>query len=80
MIWGDGTCFDGMWENDERAEGRLVMSNGWVYIGKFKNDKPHDMNGKLLMTSMVIYQGEFKQGKTSPLGMLLYPNGDIYYG
>lgn len=29
---------------------------------------------------MQIYQGEFRQGKTRPVGMILYPNGDIYYG
>jgi len=29
---------------------------------------------------MIIYQGKFTQGKTHPIGMLLYPDGGIYYG
>ena len=32
------------------------------------------------MSNMLIYQGKFNFGKTAPIGMLLYPNGDVYYG
>jgi hypothetical protein len=35
MIWSDGSVFDGIWLNDERHKGRMVMSNGFVYIGTF---------------------------------------------
>jgi hypothetical protein len=58
----------------------MIMANGWVYIGKFSNDKPEDESGRLLMSNSIIYEGRFVKGKTSPIGMLLYPNGDIYYG
>ena len=58
----------------------MILSNGCIYIGSFLNDRFHGDNEQLLMPSMVIYQGKFTQGKTSPIGMLLYPDGDIYYG
>jgi len=32
------------------------------------------------MSNMTIYEGEFFRGKTTPMGMLLYPSGDIYFG
>jgi len=57
MIWSDGSVFEGQWVKDQRFSGRMIMSNGWVYIGKFKNDKFNDENGKLLMSNYTIYQG-----------------------
>lgn len=44
LVWQDGSCFEGQWKNDMRLEGRMVMANGCVYIGKFKNDKFHGKN------------------------------------
>ena len=80
MVWGDGSVFDGTWENDERKQGQMIMSNNCVYIGSFRDDKFHGDNERLLMPNMLIYQGKFTEGRTSPLGMILYPSGDIYYG
>lgn len=56
------------------------MSNGWVYKGSFKNDKFNGPNETLMMASMVIYQGRITLNKTHPVSLLLYPDGDIYYG
>lgn len=80
MVWADGSSFEGTWLNDMRHEGRMIMNNNCIYIGHFKNDKFHSTSGKLLMPNNIIYEGEFDQNKTSPIGMLLYPNGGIYYG
>lgn len=80
MVWADGSSFDGIWKNDQRLKGRQILANGWVYFGKFENDKMEDAQGRLLMSNMVIYEGKFSQGKTSPTGLLMYPNGDIYFG
>ena len=81
MIWADGSCFSGLWHNDIRLKGRMVMSNGMIYEGSFKNDKFHGDNERLYMVpSLVIYQGSFRQGKTGTVGILMYPEGDIYYG
>jgi hypothetical protein len=80
MVWADGSNFEGEWRNDERYHGKMIMANNFVYIGHFQNDKFHGENEQLLIPNMIIYQGSFIQGKTEPIGMLLYHNGDIYYG
>jgi len=41
MVWSDGSCFEGIWKNDERFQGTMIMANGCVYKGKFLNDKFH---------------------------------------
>lgn len=33
-----------------------------------------------MLPNMVIYQGSIEQGKTTAIGLLLYPNGSTYYG
>lgn len=56
MVWADGSCFEGIWKNDLRNTGTQVMGqSGWVFKGKFKNDKFHDKNGILLIPTMTIY-------------------------
>jgi len=80
MVWDDGTIFEGTWKNDERSYGRLIMNNGCVYTGHFKNDKIHGPSGQLLLPNNIIFEGDFILGKNVPIGMLLYPNGSIYFG
>ena len=58
----------------------MIMANGIIYEGSFKNDKFDCKNGKLYLPSMIIYVGQFSQGLTHPIGMLLFQSGDIYYG
>jgi hypothetical protein len=38
MYWDDGSNFKGLWKNDQRAKGRMIMPNGCIYEGTFKND------------------------------------------
>jgi hypothetical protein len=38
MIWADGSVFDGIWKNDQRLNGSMIMKGGYAYIGSFKND------------------------------------------
>jgi hypothetical protein len=38
MYWVDGSSFRGLWKNDSRFKGRMIMTNGIVYEGEFKND------------------------------------------
>ena len=80
MVWDDGTVFEGVWRNDQRLFGRLIMNNGFTYIGHFKNDKIDGPCEQLLLPNHTIFEGEFVQGKNVPIGLLLYPNGTIYYG
>jgi len=39
MIWADGSQFKGIWKNDMRLEGEMLMSGGNIYRGSFKNDQ-----------------------------------------
>lgn len=80
MFWTDGSNFKGTWHHDERHQGRMVMANGQMYEGYFKNDRFHDPKGRLFLETQIIYQGKFDDGKTSPIATLLFPSGDIYYG
>jgi hypothetical protein len=56
------------------------MANGVVYEGDFINDLPHSQNGRFYLPQMAIYQGKVNNGKSSTVGMILYPNGEVYYG
>ena len=38
MYWQDGSNFKGHWLNDQRLHGKMIMANGIVYEGGFKND------------------------------------------
>ena len=38
MVWADGSVFEGVWLNDERFKGRMIMNNGFIYKGSFLND------------------------------------------
>ena len=57
MTWGDGTVITGTWRNDMRHKGTLIMNNGLVYIGSFKNDKICSENAKLLLPNFTIFEG-----------------------
>lgn len=58
----------------------MVMGLGFIYEGKFLNDKFYSSFAKLYLPSMTIFEGGFSNGRASNIGMLKYPNGDIYYG
>ena len=49
MYWEDGTNFVGIWANDQRISGKLIMANGVVYEGDFINDLPHSQNGRFYL-------------------------------
>lgn len=79
ITWADGTCYSGLWKNDQRIEGEMKMQNGNYYRGAFKDDKIHGY-GKMLIVSGIIFEGDFVNGHCAPVGKLMYPNGDIYFG
>ena len=80
MTWSDGSTFKGVWKNDMRHEGEMMLSNGHSYRGGFQNDKLHGLAYLLLTNTGVIFHGEFDEGYCAPIGKLLCPNGDIYFG
>jgi len=56
------------------------MASGNIYRGSFKDDKFSGQARYLLNSLQLIFDGEFDNGKYSPVGKMLYPNGDVYYG
>lgn len=80
MYWNDGSNFTGLWRNDMRQHGRMIMSNGCVYDGDFADDQLNSQSARIYLPSMIIYEGQVTKGQTSSTGMLLYPDGSIYYG
>ena len=58
MTWSDGSSYRGLWKNDSRLSGEMVMASGYQYKGGFVADKMHDADGLLLLAaSGVIFQG-----------------------
>ena len=49
MYWADGSNFTGLWKNDSRINGKMIMSNGCVYEGEFKNDLFNSLKAKLFL-------------------------------
>lgn len=58
----------------------IMAQTSWIYKGSFLDDQFHDRQGILMLPNMMIYQGCLKHGKTTAIGLLMYPNGNIYYG
>jgi hypothetical protein len=44
MIWADGSVFDGIWKDDMRHCGLMIMDHNVAYKGHFENDKFHGPN------------------------------------
>ena len=80
MAWADGSSFEGIWKNDNRLKGRMLMSNGYIYEGDFKNDQFDSKCAKLYLPQLTIFEGSFENGVANSIGFILLPNGDIYCG
>lgn len=48
MKWYDGSKFDGVWFQDMRHHGVMIMTDGNQYQGEFKNDRYHG-KGKIII-------------------------------
>ena len=44
MKYSDGSIFEGSWKSDERWVGRMIMPNGFVYMGHFVHSLDHSHN------------------------------------
>lgn len=42
-----------------RHTGRMIMANGCVYEGDFKNDKFHGEKARVYLPTVVIFEGRF---------------------
>ncbi|CDW71111.1 phosphatidylinositol-4-phosphate 5- [Stylonychia lemnae] len=86
MAWSIGREeYKGLWKNDQRLKGSMVLSDGNVYDGEWLNDAFHG-KGKLTFKSFskgdkgITFEGQFDSGHQTSYGKLIHPNGDIYQG
>jgi hypothetical protein len=80
LIWKDNTVFKGRFSSNRRQEGEMLFTNGMRYCGSFLQDKLHGKARMYLPGSFIIFEGEFQEGVCSGVGLLLYPNGNVYFG
>ena len=57
MYWQDGSNFAGIWKNDQRLEGKMIMPSNVIYEGTFKNDMFDSSRGKIFLPTLSIYIG-----------------------
>ena len=50
IVWTDGSTFTGLWKNDKRHHGKMLLSNGQIYRGGFQNDRLNGNDCQLLLT------------------------------
>lgn len=60
MTWQCGSQFTGIWKNDMRHEGDMMMvPQGITYRGFFKDDLFHGLGMLLIERDEVIFEGQF---------------------
>lgn len=79
MKWADGSEFDGLWNTDQRVQGKMAMSDGTEYSGKFKDESFHGQ-GILHFSDGKVFEGNFLNGQCMNKGKLTLESGDIYTG
>lgn len=79
LIDKDG-CYEGYWQNDKfDGHGRLIHSNGDVYIGDWMNGIAHG-SGSFVSLDGTVFVGHWKFGKKSGKGKENWPDGSQYEG
>jgi serine/threonine protein phosphatase PrpC len=71
-----GEVHEGKFKNDDLKEGKIVLSDKTVLIGKFKDDELRG-EGKKIYPDGVIEEGRYLRGKLNGQGKKTYPNGTI---
>mmetsp|Transcript_15959 Transcript_15959/g.15366 ORF Transcript_15959/g.15366 Transcript_15959/m.15366 type:complete len:166 (+) Transcript_15959:1516-2013(+) len=79
--------FTGIWHLDQRWNGTMVMIDGSVYEGEWKNDRMHGKGRLTYKTGSgnsfetgIIFEGEFINGAQGRRGKLIYADGSVYSG
>jgi hypothetical protein len=62
MKWSDTCQFYGVWKNNQRYSGTMILADGSVYDGQWKNDLFHG-EGKLRKSNGIVIEGIFKNGQ-----------------
>jgi hypothetical protein len=77
-----GSVYEGNWEAGKRSgRGTITYSNGYRYVGEWKNDLQQGPGMLTCNDSDVIYQGSWVAGAPHGSGTMTYfPSGDVYVG
>lgn len=74
----NGTYYKGEWRLDARqGTGEYKLKDGTVYRGTWMND---DLKNGTYVADSLRYEGSFKLFLPSGVGIMHYPNGDMYGG
>lgn len=80
MVWGNGSTYDGDWQNGVRTgQGTYVWPDGRHYQGDFVNDEMHG-KGTATWPNGSWYKGDWYHNHRSGNGILVFANGDRYSG
>ena len=87
MRHGEGNChynsdnsrYMGLWQNNLPHKGKLILTDGTVYDGDWKDDMFSGV-GSITYANGDTYQGEWKQYRPHHYGVQAYRNGRIYTG
>jgi hypothetical protein len=80
MTFPNGHVYEGEWnKNNQMHRGTLVLNNGVVCVGKWRNNK--FVRGKVIEVNGVVHEGKFN-GVDDYLGhgKITYANGEVYEG
>eukprot|EP01125_Pyxidicula_operculata_P019452 TRINITY_DN7066_c0_g1_i3.p1 TRINITY_DN7066_c0_g1~~TRINITY_DN7066_c0_g1_i3.p1 ORF type:complete len:667 (-),score=143.65 TRINITY_DN7066_c0_g1_i3:144-2144(-) len=75
---GDGSYFEGEWNNNRRGKGIYHFEDGSSFEGNWKLDSM-DM-GKYVWPNGDTYEGRWKNGKMHGMGIFMYASGAKYNG
>ena len=80
MIWSDRSKFDGEWVNDARYKGKMYLTTGAIFKGKFKNEEFWG-KGKLLFPDGTKLKAVFRDSSIPSIAKIYFPDFQLtYYG
>jgi hypothetical protein len=72
-FYSEGTVFKGMWHNDEKVDGELVLFNGDLFKGQFQNN--FRSVGMYWYKNGDTYEGSWRNDVKEGAGLLKLSNG-----
>ena len=80
MTFPNGDVYEGEWnKNNQMHRGTLVLNNGVVCVGKWRNNK--FVRGKVIEVNGVVHEGKFNDvDDYLGHGKITYANGEVYEG
>lgn len=80
FITNRGDLYEGFWIDDDKfGTGRMIMKDGSIYQGHFKEGKYHG-KGIFCSPKGIIYKGEWANNKCNGTGYERFKDGSSFYG